>query len=97
MPPTKSADPTTAITDVFVTSIKQGQELAVAGVSAWVDFAGKAFTMPSLDSLPSGFPAVDPQEIIDVSFGLAEEVLATQKQLATKIIEAVTPKPVKTA
>ena len=95
--PTKTADPTEAITDMFVTSIKQSQELAVAGVSAWVDFAGKAFTMPSLDALPAGFPTVDPQELIDVSFGLAEEILATQKQLASKLLEAVTPQPAKTA
>ncbi|MFI5046181.1 MAG: hypothetical protein ACHQIG_03880 [Acidimicrobiia bacterium] len=95
--PTKTTEPTAVITELFVTGIKQSQELAAAGVSAWVDFAGKAFTMPSVDALPAGFPTVDPQEIIDVSFGLAEEVLATQKQLVTKVLEAVTPKPAKSA
>jgi hypothetical protein len=94
--PTKTADPTSAITDVFVTSIKQSQELAAAGLSAWVDFAGKAFAMPSLDSLPAGFAVVDPKEIIDVSFGLAEEVLATQKQLASKLVDAVIAQTTKT-
>ena len=94
--PTKTVDPTTAIADVFVTSIKQGQELAAAGLGAWVDFAGKAFAVPSFDTLPSGVPSVDPKEIIEVSFGFAEEFLATQKQLATKLVDAVSPKPVKT-
>jgi hypothetical protein len=92
---TKTADPTAVITDMFVTSLKQGQELAVAGVSAWVDFAGKAFTMPSMPTFDT-LPTVDAQELIDVSFGFAEEVLATQKQLATKMLEVVVPKPVKT-
>jgi hypothetical protein len=93
---TKTADPTAVITDVFVTSIKQGQELAAASVGAWVDFAGKAFTMPPMPSFDS-LPTVDPQELIDMSFGFAEEVLATQKQLAQKVLEVVAPKPVKTA
>jgi hypothetical protein len=93
---TKTADPTAVITDVFVTSLKQGQELAAAGVTAWVDFAGKALTLPAMPSLDA-VPTIDPQELIDVSFGLAEEILATQKQLATKVLEVVAPKPVKSA
>jgi len=98
---TKTADPTAAITDAFVSSLKQGQELAAASYTAWVDFAGKAFAMPSMPSFDSfpGFdslPVVDAQEIIEVSFGFAEEVLATQKQFATKVLEVVLPKPVKT-
>jgi hypothetical protein len=92
--PTKTADPAAAITDVFVTSIKHGQELAAAGVDAWVEFAGKAFTMPTMPSLDA-LATVDPKEILDVGFGFAEEVLATQKQLATKMLEVVVAKSAK--
>jgi hypothetical protein len=93
---TKTADPTALITDVFVTSIKQGQELATAGVNAWVDVAGKAFAMPPMPSFDA-VPAVDPQELVDLGFAFAEELLATQKQFATKVLEVVVPKPAKVA
>ena len=90
--PTKTADATTAITDVFVSNLKQSQELAASSINAWVDLAGKSFTMPSFDALPSGFPVVDARELVDLSFGFAEEVLATQKALASKIVDALAPK-----
>lgn len=95
--PAKTTDATSAITDAFVTTIKQSQELATTGFNAWVDLAGKTFTMPSLDALPFAEVVPNPREVIDVSFGFAEELLATQKELATKLVDAVAPKPVKSA
>jgi hypothetical protein len=95
--PTKTADATTAITDVFVSSLKQSQELAASSLNAWVDFAGKSFAMPSLDSLPAGFPAVDARELVDLTFSFAEEVLATQKAIAGKFVDALAPLAPKSA
>ena len=88
---TKTADATSAITDAFVTTIKQSQELATTGFNAWVDLAGKTFTMPSIDALPFAEVIPNPREVIDVSFGFAEELLATQKELATKLVNAISP------
>ena len=78
-------------------TIKQGQDLATSSINAWVDLAGKTFTMPSLDSLPIAFPVANPREVVEVSFGFAEELLATQKELATKLVDAVAPKTTQTA
>ena len=95
--PTKTADATSAITDVFVTTIKQSQDLATTGLNAWVELAGKTFAMPSMDALPFAEVLPNPREVIEVSFGFAEEVLATQKELATKLVDAVAPKAPKSA
>ena len=49
---TKTADPTAVFTDAVIAGVKQGQEVAYNGITMWMEFAGKAFTMPELDSLP---------------------------------------------
>jgi hypothetical protein len=98
--PAKTADATTAVTDAFVNTIKQSQELATTGLTAWIDLAGKTFATPSFDALPFADAMPNPREVIDVSFGFAEELLATQKELAVKLVDAVAPlasKAVKTA
>ena len=40
--PTKTEDATNAFTEAVVSSVKQGQELAFSGISAWADLTGKA-------------------------------------------------------
>jgi hypothetical protein len=96
MPATKTADPTAVITDAFVSGVKQSQELAFSGISAWVELAGKAFTIPELESLPFADALPKPKELIESSFGFAEELLSTQKDFAIKLVDAVAP-PKKTA
>jgi hypothetical protein len=98
--PTKTADATSVLTDAFVTTLKQSQELATASFNAWVDLAGKTFSMPSMpsfDAVPFAEVVPDPREVIEVSFGFAEELLATQKELAVKFVDAVAPKAAKSA
>ena len=58
---TKTSDPTAVFTDAVLAGVKQSQELAFSGISLWIDFAGKAFTMPELDSLPFVGPAPQPE------------------------------------
>ncbi len=97
--PTKTADATSAVTEAFVTTLKQSQELATTSFNAWLDLAGKTFTLPSLpafDAVPNAL-VPDPREVIDVGFGFAEELLATQKELAVKFVDAVAPKAAKSA
>jgi len=85
-------DVTGAFTDAIVSSVKQGQELAFSGISAWVDLTSKAFSLPKSEALPFATSIPSPREFVETSFGLAEELLATQKEFAIKLADAVSPK-----
>jgi hypothetical protein len=89
---TKTSDPTAVFTDAILAGVKQSQELAFSGISLWIDFAGKAFTLPELDSLPFVDQLPSPKDVVEPSFGFAEELLGTQKDFAIKVVDAVTPK-----
>jgi hypothetical protein len=88
---TKTADPTTVFTDAVIAGVKQGQEVAFSGISLWMDFAGKAFTLPELEALPFVDQLPDPKAVVESSFGFAEELLSTQKDFAMKVVDAITP------
>ncbi|MFI5054747.1 MAG: hypothetical protein ACHQDE_10325 [Acidimicrobiia bacterium] len=90
--PSKTADPTTVFTDAFIAGVKQTQELAFSGINAWLDLAGKGFTMPELESLPFVDAIPNPTEMIESTFAFAEELLSTQKDFAVKLVGAVSPK-----
>jgi|1186.fasta_scaffold03796_3 hypothetical protein len=89
---TKTSDPTSVFADAFIAGVKQSQELAFSGISLWLDFAGKAFTMPELEALPFVEQLPNPKAVVESSFGLAEELLNTQKDFAIKVVDAVAPK-----
>jgi hypothetical protein len=86
---TKTTDPTALVTETVMAGMKQGQELAFSGLSAWADFAGKAFTLPSLEALPMMDSVPSPKEFVEASFGFAEELLASQKEFAFKFVETM--------
>ena len=88
---TKTTDPTAVFTDAVIAGVKQTQELAYSGITMWADFAGKAFTLPELDSLPFVDQLPNPKTVVESSFGFAEELLSTQKDFALKVVDAVTP------
>ncbi len=90
--PTKTADPTAVFTEAVIAGVKQGQELAFSGISLWIDFAGKAFTMPELEALPFVDQLPSAKALVESTFGFAEELLGTQKDFAIKVVEAVAPK-----
>ena len=87
----KTADPSTVFTDALIAGVKQGQELAFSGISIWIDFAGKAFTMPEMDSMPFIDSLPSPKAMLESGFSFAEELLGTQKDFAIKVVDAVTP------
>ncbi len=89
--PSKTADPTSVFTDAVIAGVKQGQEVAFSGITLWLDFAGKAFTLPELEALPFVDQLPNPKSVVESSFGFAEELLGTQKDFALKVVEAVTP------
>ena len=88
---TKTADPTAVFTDAVIAGVKQGQEVAFNGITMWMEFAGKAFTMPELDSVPFMDQLPDPKAVVESSFGFVEDLLATQKDFAVKVVDVVTP------
>jgi hypothetical protein len=88
---TKTADPTTVFTDAVIAGVKQGQEVAFSGITLWMDFAGKAFSLPELEALPFVEQLPNPKSVVESSFGFAEELLGTQKDFALKVVEAMTP------
>jgi hypothetical protein len=88
---TKTADPSTVFTDAVIAGVKQSQEMAFSGLSMWMDFAGKAFTMPEMDSLPFVESLPNAKSVVESTFGFAEELLTTQKDFAIKVVDAVTP------
>jgi hypothetical protein len=90
--PTKTTETTSALTDAVVNSAKLGQELALSGLNAWVDVAGKALSLPKVESFPFADVLPNAREVVEASFGFAEELLATQKEFAIKVVDAVSPK-----
>jgi hypothetical protein len=89
--PTKTADPTAVFTDAIIAGVKQGQEVAFNGITMWMDFAGKAFTVPELDSVPFVDQLPNPKSVVETSFGFVEELLGTQKDFALKVVDVITP------
>jgi hypothetical protein len=87
--PTKTPDATTAITDAIVTGVKQSQDLAFSGINAWVGFTEKAFSLPKTDALPFADTLPNAREFVEAGFGFAEELLATQKEFAIKLVDSV--------
>jgi hypothetical protein len=88
---TKTADPTAVFTDAVIAGVKQSQEMAFTGITMWMDFAGKAFTMPEMESLPFVEQLPSPKVVVESGFGFAEDLLTTQKDFALKVVDAVTP------
>jgi hypothetical protein len=89
--PSKTADPTTVFTDAVLAGVKQSQEVAFSGISLWIDFAGKAFTMPELEAMPFGDQLPSAKAVVESGFGFAEDLLGTQKDFALKVVDAMTP------
>ena len=89
--PTKTTDPTTVFTDAVIAGVKQSQEVAFSGISLWMEFAGKAFTLPELDSVPFVDQLPSPKAVVESGFGFAEELLVTQKDFALKVADAMAP------
>jgi hypothetical protein len=87
---TKTTDPTAVFTDAVIAGVKQTQEVAFSGISLWLDFAGKAFTLPELDSVPFVDQLPSPKAVVESGFGFAEELLVTQKDFALKLADAMT-------
>ena len=84
---------TEAVQEQVLTALKMGQTAIVEGVRTFTDTVGsitpeslKIESVPGLDSLP------DPKELMNVSFGFAQELLNTQKEFAQNLLAAASAK-----
>lgn len=83
MPATTTSNP---ITDGLSAQVKQGQEFTLKGVDALIDVAGKV-----ADTSPREAFALIPEPKVAVAAGFAfvEEILAFQKKIVTKLVDAI--------
>jgi hypothetical protein len=77
-----------AAQEQVLATIKQGQELALAGVEIWAASMAplvKAGQAPIATDLPTS------EELVSNSFGFAEKLLASQKAFAQKVVRVSAP------
>lgn len=76
-----------ATQEQVLATIKQGQELALAGFERWA-----SATAPfAKGTQPLAFAVPAPQDVVANSFGFAEQLLASQKAFAEQIVAAASP------
>jgi hypothetical protein len=73
----------------MVGMVAQGQKFVADSISRWIDMTSGPFGAPlaSMDLVG----VLDPRHLMEESFRLAEEVLASQKQFALKLADAMMP------
>jgi len=74
--------------DQILAAIKQGQELALAGVELW---AATVAPVAKGQQFPIPFETPAPKDVVANSFGFAEQLLASQKTFADQVIAASAP------
>ena len=83
-----------AAQEQILATIQQGQELALAGVELW---AASVAPLTKGQQLPVPFEAPAAKDVVTNSFGFAEQLLASQKSFAEKVVATfapvATPKP----
>lgn len=74
--------------DQILATIKQGQELALTGVELW---AKSVAPLAKGRQLPISLETPAPKDVVANSFGFAEQLLASQKAFAEKVVAASAP------
>ena len=72
----------------ILATIKQGQELALAGDELW---ATTVAPLAKGQQCPVPFETPAPKDVVANSFGFAEQLLASQKMFAEQIVAASAP------
>lgn len=78
-----------AAQDQVLETIKQGQELALGGVELWASTVAPLAKGQQLAVALDAPPA--PKDVVSNSFGFAEQLLASQKSFAEKVVAASAP------
>ena len=72
----------------ILATIKQSQKLALSGVELW---AKSIAPLAKGQQLPDTVDAPAPKDVVANSFGFAEQLLASQKAFAEKVVAASAP------
>ncbi|MGH2995736.1 MAG: hypothetical protein ACRDM9_05410 [Gaiellaceae bacterium] len=72
----------------ILATIKQGQELALSGVELW---ASSIVPLAKGRQVIAGVETPAPKDVVANSFGFAEQLLASQKAFAEKVVAASAP------
>ncbi len=82
---------TQELQDAFLSTVRQGQEIAVDAIKTWVETV-QSFT-PAIPSVP--LPLIDrlpkPHQIVDSGYEFAEKLLSSQRKFTVDVLEAVAP------
>jgi regulator of protease activity HflC (stomatin/prohibitin superfamily) len=82
-------DYTQAAQEQTLKAIRQAQQAVVEAVRTSAKTAEK--TIPETPALPFADKLPTPQEIVQMSFGFAEELLKAQREFAENLLTAATP------
>ena len=77
-----------AAQEQVLAAVKQSQELALAGVELW---ASTVAPLAKGRQIPVPFETPAPKDVVASSFGFAEQLLASQKDFAEKVVAASAP------
>ena len=69
--------------------VRQSQQAVVDAVRTWAEAVESA--IPELPALPYGDRLPTPSEVVETSFGFAEQLLAAQREFAQNILAAAAP------
>lgn len=86
---TTITDNTQAAQEQTLKAIRQAQQAVVEAVRTSAKTVEK--TIPETPAVPFGDKLPTPQEIIETSFGFAEELLKAQREFAENLLTAVMP------
>jgi hypothetical protein len=73
-------------------AVRKTQDAVVEAVTAWTETANK---IPGYARFTKPFPVAT--EVIDSNFGFAQQILASQRDFAGRIVAATAPKATKTS
>jgi len=85
----KAAEFSEAIRDEVIASVKQAQQFTLDAVTTWADVFSKA--VPELPVLPFVPARGEVDEGLGTVFGMAEELLASQRKFAADLVNVLVP------
>lgn len=75
--------------DRVLSGVKQAQDMTVSAVSTVTGLVGGM--LPDLPALPFAAKLPQPEKVVKTTFGIAENVLKTNKQYALGLVQAFEP------
>lgn len=87
--PTTITEYTQAAQEQTLNAVRQGQEAIVEAVRTWAKAVES--TIPEAPAVPYAEEIPSAKEIVETSFGFAEQLLKAQREFAEKVLAAAGP------